>query len=585
MGKTFAKKKQHPPSSSKDLLSGIKAIQKSLGDLLQSIPGCPDEVQRDLFVLSENLQTQGTFLSEKFAKCQELEKQAQEALQESEQRYRTIFETAGIAMAVIEEDGILSQVNNKFAKMAGYGKNELEGKKTWRDFIVKEDLKRLQEYHRLRTIDPKAAPRSYEAGGLDKSGNRKNLLITIERFSGTQQRIASFMDLTELKKTQDSIKKMADGYRTLFNLANDAIFVLHPDTMVILDVNQKTCELYGFTLEEARFLKMEDVSDNSPPYTPTSALTWFKKALTGIPGVVEWRAKDKSGRLFWVEVSMKRITILGDERILVTVRDITKRKQLEEQFRQAQKMEAIGRLTAGVAHDFNNLLTVIAGYSGVMLSNLKKNDPLFQPLMEIKKAGEKASLLTRQLLAFGRKQVLAPRIIDLNRIVENIGKMIGRIIGEAVELEVLLDPNPLPVYIDIGQMEQVIMNLAINARDAMPRGGKLLMRTAAKEISSNTFCKTCGNFFHPGTHVTMSIKDTGIGIEPHIQPLVFEPFFTTKQEGKGSGLGLSMIQGIIHQSGGHIDFFSQPNQGTIFIIYLPKRDRKRAVLSNDPEKR
>lgn len=250
------------------------------------------------------------------------------------------------------------------------------------------------------------------------------------------------------------------------------------------------------------------------------------------------------------------------------------RKKLEEQLHRSQKMEAIGRLAGGVAHDFNNILTAITGYSDILMSGLAEDDPLREDLEEIKRASERATSLTRQLLAFCRMEAQQQRVINLNDVVADLGKMLQRLIGENIDLATDLDPGLGTVKADPEQMEQLLMNLVINARDAMPQGGVLSIDTANVWLDEN-FTKQHVNL-HPGPYVTLSISDTGIGMDGETQARIFEPFFTTKECGKGTGLGLSMVYGIVKQSQGHIEVSSESGGGSTFRIYLP--------VSNGPVK-
>ncbi len=291
--------------------------------------------------------------------------------------------------------------------------------------------------------------------------------------------------------------------------------------------------------------------------------------LDGVPVTLEneFRYPDGQTRLFELRVAPceSGLTILSI--------DVTERRSLESQFRHAQKMEAIGRLAGSIAHDFNNLLTVILGHAGVALMDLERSDPLHSDLTSIKWAGERASELTRKLLTMSRQQVIEPRIVDLNQLLEDAGSMLGRLIGEDVELSIHKGDVVPRVLADPGQLEQVLMNLVVNARDAMPDGGKLTIETSAVEINEVYSRSHFG--VQPGHYAMLCVSDTGIGMDKKTQARIFEPFFTTKEVGKGTGLGLSTVFGIVRQCGGAVWVYSEPGEGTTFKVYLPQTRRKR----------
>ncbi len=295
---------------------------------------------------------------------------------------------------------------------------------------------------------------------------------------------------------------------------------------------------------------------------------------TGQGHRLEYRMRHKNGD--WISLESTASPILDAkgkvEHLVIVNRDISERRRLETQLQQSQKMDAIGRLSGGVAHDFNNLLGLIIGYAEIIQMQIPEGDPLRACADQILKAGAQGASLTRQLLAFSRQQVLAPKALSLNAVVSDMGKMLRRLIGEDVDLVTSLDPELGNVRADHGQIEQVIMNLAVNARDAMPGGGKLMIKTANIEIDSK-HARQFAFAVLPGPYVRLSVSDTGTGMDTAIQQKIFDPFFTTKEKGKGTGLGLSTVYGVVKQSGGYIVVNSMPGKGTTFTIDLPRVDQ------------
>jgi two-component system, cell cycle sensor histidine kinase and response regulator CckA len=309
---------------------------------------------------------------------------------------------------------------------------------------------------------------------------------------------------------------------------------------------------------------------------------------TGVGPRVEYRFRRKDGE--WRTMESTRSPVRNErgeiENVVIVSRDITERKQAEEllrrrdeQLRQAQKMEAVGRLSGGIAHDFNNLLGVIIGYSESIEYRLAPNDPIRKSAEEIRKAGERAASLTHQLLAFSRQQILQPQILDLNALVTDMGKMLRRVIGMHIELTTKLSTDLGQVKAEQSQIEQVIVNLVVNARDAMPEGGKLLIETSNLEV--NEALASGMPFLQPGPYVLLTVRDSGIGMQPETQRHIFEPFFTTKGPGKGTGLGLATVYGVVKQSGGSVTVDSELGKGSTFKIFLPKTHESIAAPTPD----
>jgi len=388
--------------------------------------------------------------------------------------------------------------------------------------------------------------------------------------------VSIMRDITERKKMEEAFRKSEEKFKDLFDYAPVGYHELDKEGRII-NVNRRELEMLGYTYEEMmgqyawKFVVEEETSHQSVlgklagVILPSKTLEriFRRKDGTTLPVLIEDQPiRDSEGKI----IGMRS-----------TQQDISERKKVEqevaslqEQLRQSQKMEAIGILSGGIAHDFNNILTVISGNVQLSMMDLQEGDPLKASLEEIKKASDRAADLTRQLLAFSRKQILEMKVLDLNLVLQRLDKMLRRIIGEDIELEVI-GAEPLGmVRADPGQIEQVILNLSVNARDAMPEGGKLTIETANVELDEAYARKHIA--VNPGPYVMLAISDTGTGIPPEIKERIFEPFFTTKEIGKGTGLGLSTVYGIVRQSGGNIWVYSEPKKGTSFKIYLPRVD-------------
>jgi PAS domain S-box-containing protein len=385
------------------------------------------------------------------------------------------------------------------------------------------------------------------------------------------------------KQAEEALRVSEEKYRTLYNFSRDAIMILIPDK-VFVSGNPACVKMFGCR-NEGEFISLTPAA-LSPEYQPDGVLSVEKAqkmisiAMEQGSHFFEWKHKRVNREEFDAAVLLTRMKLYGEKILQATVRDITERKKLEAQFRQSQKMEAIGTLAGGIAHDFNNLLTVIIGNAQLALMNVIKDESLRKGIEETKKAGERAASLTQQLLAFSRKQIIKPEVMDLNKEVNETKKMLKRMIGEDIEFETVLEPELWKVYADSGQINQVIINMVVNAKDAMftcadsaagrPQGGKLTIETANADLNENYFCERGVEGEKPGHYVMLVVSDTGIGMDKETREHIFEPFFTTKEVGKGTGLGLSTIYGIVKQNNGFIWVYSEPGKGTTFKVYLPR---------------
>jgi len=370
-------------------------------------------------------------------------------------------------------------------------------------------------------------------------------------------------------KLLEASRQTEERFRSLSEASLEGIMV--HDQGVILDANRAFAQLFGYGKPE------ELIGKNGPDLllTPESRSRILQRIRQRGEGRIELTGVRKDGTTFAMETESRPMRYRGRDARIVSFQDLTDRKRDEEekvklqgQLQQAMKMEAIGRLAGGVAHDFNNILTVITGYCELLLQKIGKDSPMCGELEQIRQAGDRAALMTQQLLAFSRKQIIEPKVMRLDRLVTEVLAMLTRLIGEDIELQAITGKSPGSVKIDPGQFQQILMNLVVNARDAMPEGGKIVIETANVDLDED-YC-ALHPYVVPGRFVMLSVSDTGKGMSNEVKAHIFEPFFTTKERGSGTGLGLATAYGAVKQSGGSIEVYSEVGSGTTFKIYLPR---------------
>jgi PAS domain S-box-containing protein len=395
--------------------------------------------------------------------------------------------------------------------------------------------------------------------------------------SGDGEVLGFVRDVTESKLAAQALRESEARFRAIFDGAAVGIALVDTDGRP-RETNSSLRRMLGYERDELRDMVFTEFTH---PDDSAEDMGLFKELVTGKRDRYEMdkRYIRKDGRVVWTHLNVSLVRGAGDvaPHVIAMVEDITERKTgsdalraSEEQLRQAQRVEAVGRLAGGVAHDFNNLLTAMLGYTEFVLDELGPTSPLRADLLDVKKNGQRAAELTRQLLAFSRRQVLQPEVLDLNHVVAGISKMLRRLISEDIELVTVPDPALGNVKADPGQIEQVIMNLVVNSRDAMPEGGKLTIST--ENVHLDATHSSMGKFVKPGSYILLRVSDTGSGMDEETQSRIFEPFFTTKEKGKGTGLGLSTVFGIVKQSGGYVWVESKLGVGTTFDVYLPRVD-------------
>ncbi len=517
-------------------------------------------------------------------------KQAQEALRKSEVKYRTILDIMEEGYFETDLKGTITFVNEAGSRLLGYAYGELIGR-SFRHNHTAETIPRINEfYNRVFMTGMPEFLMDYEV--IRKDGAKRIHQANVALIRDTSGKPIGFRvlarDVTERKKVEDDLRKSEEKYRTILESIED-MYIENDLWGNALFVNDAGCRIMRYSRDE--LIGTNYRRFYSPAVARRLKEVYNRILKTGKPEHFldyEVISRDGSVRILQSNIGLMRDATGKAIGFRTLARDVTERKKaelerarIEEQLLQAKKMESVGRLAGGVAHDFNNMLTVILGYAELIRSRLHQNDPVLADLKEIEKAAGRSRDLTRQLLAFSRKEIIAPRTVDLNLLIVDAKKTIPRLIGEDIELKFYPGNDLWKIRFDPSQIEHVLINLAANARDAMPSGGRLTIETENVHLNE-AYCRLHPGFI-AGFYVMLGVSDDGIGMDKETAEHIFEPFFTTKETGKGTGLGLATVYGIITQNGGFIHVYSEPGKGTTFKMYIPRSDEKMQEPEIDEE--
>jgi PAS domain S-box-containing protein len=490
---------------------------------------------------------------------------AEQALRDSEQHFRELFEGSPDAVFVEDFNGTVLDLNPAACRLHGATRRDLIGKSV-SDLIPPErreeavrDFKALVE-GRLEQIEGASCAQDGRVVPVEIRGGRVN-------YAGGEAMLLHVRDITDRKLAEAALRSSEMLFHSVWENSVDGMR-LTDEKGNIVAVNDAFCKLVSLSREELEgkpFTVIFAESEQTGPMLE-KFVRRFRERVIEPPR--ECRFTLRNGNVVMLEETSSFVELRGQPPMLLGLfRDVTAQKRLEAQLRQSQKMEAIGQLAGGVAHDFNNILTVIQGHASLLVAGGSLTGVSARSAQQISQAAERAASLTRQLLAFSRRQVMQPRQLDMNEVVANMTKMLGRILGEDIALQLNYSPQPVRVQADAGMMEQVLLNLAVNSRDAMPRGGLLAIKISAVEVDAHRLAEHSER--RTGRFVCLSVIDTGCGIPPENLRRIFEPFFTTKEVGKGTGLGLATVYGIVKQHQGWIEVESEPGKGTAFQVFLP----------------
>lgn len=491
---------------------------------------------------------------------------AEEALRESEERFREIFANSPDAIFVEDTEGYVLDVNPAGCRLHGVPRDQVVGRHVT-DLVPAENRRDVErEFKRL--VDGIASRLEGESIAADGRITPVEIRATRIEYSGKPALLLHVRDISERKQTESALRSSEMLFHSVWENSVDGMRLTDEHGLIVA-VNEAFCKLVGMSRAELEGNPFTVIYADMEQ--PERILKKYQQRFRDrvIERQIERRLTLRNGSVVVLEDTNSFVELRGQPPLLLGLfRDVTAQKRLEDQLRQSQKMDAIGQLAGGVAHDFNNILTVIHGHASLLLAAGSVVGSTAKSAQQIVQAAERAAGLTRQLLTFSRRQVMQPRRLDLNEVVTNMTKMLGRILGEDIALQMSYWPEPPLVNADASMMEQILLNFAVNARDAMPRGGQLSIRISLEDVSTRHSSQH--PHARPGRFVCLTASDTGCGIPPEILRRIFEPFFTTKEVGKGTGLGLATVYGIIQQHQGWIEVESQLGLGTTFRVYLPE---------------
>jgi PAS domain S-box-containing protein len=492
-------------------------------------------------------------------------KQTEKTLKESEDKYRTIFETTGTATMIVEEDAVISMVNTEFEKIFGFAKEEIEGTQNWEKFIVEDALVRMGGYHELRRNDPRAAPLNYEVRGIDKEGNLKDLFLTISVIPGTKKSVVSILDMTDRKRAEQERILLA----TAIEQAAEGITIIDRDG-TIQYANPASERISGYTREE--IIGQNHSILRSSKYDKAFYEAMMDKLSRGEMWTGHMFNEKKDGTSYKVEAS---ISPIRDNRgtivyYVIIARDVSREAELETQLRQVQKMEAIGTLAGGIAHDFNNILAAIMGYTEMALYDVPEGTSGRRNLEQVLKAGYRGKDLVKQIITFSRRRDEERRPMQISPIVKEALKLLRASLPTTIDIRQNIKTQSGMVLADPTHIHQVLMNLISNAAYAMrEKGGVLEVSLTDVDINPDGAAPPHLDL-KPGPYLKLTVSDTGHGIEQAIMERIFDPFFTTKRPGEGTGMGLAVVHGIVKSYGGAILVDSKPGKGSTFDVFFPR---------------